>query len=118
MATQATYSFVGISTFNRSTKLRFANADRTALMAAQGHTNMEFVALTTPLQKLDAAYLMKEIPEFQTPEYLAVIEEFIDKNTPKPARSRGRPRKVVDEVPVYDETGEHVIVTGEEVAVA
>ena len=89
MATDKTFSVVGVSTLNGETKVRFANdVLRIKVLAKNGHTNINLIELAEPMLKLDAAKFIKPLPEFAEGDAQFAIDEFIEKNSPKPVKEK------------------------------
>ena len=74
-------------------KLRFANnvESRRKTLIANDHTDILLMATPEPMTKMDAAvwFGTQDIG----PVDMLLVTDYVEKNTPKPAKPRGRPRK-------------------------
>lgn len=85
MATDKTFTVVGISTFADGTKVRFANdVMRVKVLAKNGHTDINLVELPEAMLKTDAAKFLAQLPEFQDAVSQATIAEYLDKHDKQP----------------------------------
>jgi hypothetical protein len=96
MATEKTFSFVGISKLNGEYKMRFANdLMRIKVLAKNGHEDIRFFPLDEPMQKYDAVRFVQEFEELQDTEAQQVIAEYLVENA-----SRGTSVKAAKPAPV------------------
>ena len=85
MATDKTFTVVGISTFADGTKVRFANdVMRVKVLAKNGHTDINLVELPEAMLKVDAAKFLATLPEFAGAVAQEAIAEYLDKHDKQP----------------------------------
>lgn len=62
-----TFAYAGTTHFNNETKVRFCNDldQRLEILGKGGHTAMNFVELTQPMEKFDAVMFLKDHEDFQ-----------------------------------------------------
>ena len=91
--TRNTFTVAGVSALNGVTKVRFSNdiAKRKFMLAYSGHVDINIVELANEATKLEAAIMIQPMTEFAGEVEQAAIADYIAKNTPKPAKPRGRP---------------------------
>lgn len=88
MATDKVFTVAGTSKLDGETKLRFANdAMRVKVLAKHGHENITLVELPNAMSKVDAAKFIKELDEFQGVAEQAAIDDYLDRNDEKPAKT-------------------------------
>jgi len=84
MATEKTFSFVGISKLNGEYKMRFANdLMRIKVLAKNGHEDIRFFPLDEPMLKYDAVLEIKDYEELADTEAQRVIAEYLIENAPR-----------------------------------
>ena len=74
-----TFTIVGKSTLGQQTKIRVANGTikaRTAVLARNGHTDIQFVELPGPMPKADAVSFF-EAQEIMTPKFEDVSADIL-----------------------------------------
>ena len=110
MATDKTFSIVGVSTQDGNTKMRFANdIMRIKVLAKNGHTDIQLVELPDEMTKVEAAKFVQRLPEFQSDTAQDAIAEYLAKNdraakvTVKKAVKAAVERKPVMDEQVEDE---------------
>ncbi len=85
MATDKTFTVVGISTFADGTKVRFANdVMRVKVLAKNGHTDINLIELPEAMLKVDAAKFLATLPEFSGAVAQEAIAEYLDKHDKQP----------------------------------
>jgi hypothetical protein len=80
--TQKTFSVAGVSTFNGTTKVRFANdfVSRIKILAKNLHTDVELIELGTELSKEDVCKVLVAHPKFQSEAAQIAIAEYLTRN--------------------------------------
>lgn len=85
MATDKTFTVVGISTFADGTKVRFANdAMRVKVLMKNGHTDPILIELPEAMTKVAAVKFMAELPEFAGEVAVQAIADYLDKHDKQP----------------------------------
>lgn len=88
MATEKTFSVVGVSKHKGEYKVRFANdIMRIKVLAKNDHEDIRLTELTEAMTKLDAVNAIIDLPEFQDPEAQFVLTEFVSAVAGKVAKS-------------------------------
>jgi len=104
MATDKTFSIVGVSTLNGNTKMRFANdIMRIKVLAKNGHTDIQLVELPDEMTKVEAAKFVQKLPEFQGDVAQEAVVEYLAKND-RAAKFETKTaiKKAVESKPVED----------------
>jgi len=84
MATDKTFTVVGVSTQKGDTKVRFANDTmRIKILQKNDHTDICLIELPEAMDKLTAVKFMQGLPEFEGVAAQAAIADYIERNTPK-----------------------------------
>jgi hypothetical protein len=84
MATDKTFSVVGVSSLNGAYKVRFANdIMRIKVLAKHGHTDIRLADLGAETGKYAAVELLKSMDEFQDVAAQDAIAEYLSENAPK-----------------------------------
>jgi hypothetical protein len=87
--TDKLFSVAGVSTQNGETKARFANdVMRVKVLRKNGHTNITLIELPNEMTKLQAAEFIRDLPEFQSGDAQAAIDEAIGKRAPRASVQR------------------------------
>jgi hypothetical protein len=80
--TDKTYSVAGTSSFNGSTKVRFANdlVSRTKTLIKKGHMDVVLIELGSEMTKVDICQVLLAHPQFQTEAQQSAVSEFFVRN--------------------------------------
>ena len=101
-----TFTVAGVSTLNGVTKPRFSNEmeQRLSMLTYTEHTDIKLVELPSAMTKLEAVQHLQAHEAFQDEVSQTALLAFVEKNSPKPARPRGRPVKLptLADVPVRE----------------
>jgi hypothetical protein len=88
MATDKTFTVVGVSTQKGDTKVRFANDTmRIKILQKNDHTDICLIELPEAMDKLTAVRFMQGLPEFAGVAAQAAIADYLERNTPKTAKA-------------------------------
>jgi hypothetical protein len=83
MATDKTFTVVGVSKLKGEYKVRFANdIMRVKVLNKGGHEDVRLVELDEPLNKLDAVLAIKNMTEFADVGAQTAFLEYVDRNVP------------------------------------
>jgi hypothetical protein len=88
------FSVAGVSKWNNSFKVRFANdLARVKMLVKRGNTDIELIELPTPMTKPEIITYLKTTDLYKNPEYAAAIDEADEKYNPVPRVPKKRGRK-------------------------
>jgi len=88
MATDKTFTVIGVSTQKGDTKVRFANDTmRIKILQKNDHTDICLIELPEAMDKLTAVRFMQGLPEFAGVAAQAAIADYLERNTPKTAKA-------------------------------
>jgi hypothetical protein len=83
MATDKTFTVVGVSKFKGEYKARFANdIMRVKVLGKSGHEDIRLVELDEPMTKLNAVLAIKNMTEFEDVEAQNAFLEYVERNVP------------------------------------
>ena len=83
MATDKTFTVVGVSKLKGEYKVRFANdIMRVKVLDKGGHEDVRLVELDEPLSKLDAVLAIKNMTEFADVNAQNAFLEYVERNVP------------------------------------
>ena len=86
MATDKTFKYAGISSHNGEYKVRFANdIMRIKILAKNGHEDIRFFELDSPMTKMDAVLAIADFDELSDAIAQATINDYISENAPRKA---------------------------------
>ena len=82
MSTTKLYTVAGTSTFNRKTKVRFANdyVSRFKILTKNGHENVNILELPNQMNKADVCKFLQSHEKFQDEASQSAIAEFVVRN--------------------------------------
>jgi hypothetical protein len=83
MATDKTFTVVGVSKLKGEYKVRFANdIMRVKVLTKGGHEDVRLVELDEPLSKLDAVLAIKNMTEFEDVGAQNAFLEYVERSVP------------------------------------
>ena len=88
MATDKTFSVVGVSSLNGEYKVRFANdIMRIKVLAKHGHEDIRLADLGMEVSKYEGIKQLQALDEFQDAAAQSAISEYLDEKAPKVAKA-------------------------------
>ena len=99
------FKYFGISYYKDEYKVRFANAaSRVKVLERAGHTDVRFVELVEPMNKVDGIAFIRDLEIFQDAAAQSAIADFLDNAETKAAKAdkvkipgAGRAKRVTGE---------------------
>lgn len=101
------FSRCGVTTNAKGeTKIKWGDADNTAILASQGHTGIVFAQLGSHMNKLDAVKHVRSLVDFE--QHASLLDEYItkaeEKTQPKVKKTK-QPEETITEVKGFEMIG-------------